>query len=119
MGIELKVRVAVGCRETHCVAKSVVESILSKLGITVGDVEEYVKELAELTYGATFTVDNVVITIRDVYYDWNTDDCDYRDDCVGATTVKFEVDGDASKMKQIVMKILKDIGADKYVKICE
>jgi len=64
-------------------------------------------------------VDGIEITIRDIYYDWNTDDCDYLDNCSGAITVKFEIDGDLKQMKQIVMKLLKRIGADRYVKICE
>jgi len=74
-------------------------------------------------YFTSFTVDGLQITIRDIYYDWNTDDCDYLDICAGAVTVRFKVNGETDKMKQIakqiVMKLLKDIGADKYVKICE
>ena len=33
--------------------------------------------------------------------------------------MRFVVDGNADKMKQIAMKLIKDVGADKYVKICE
>jgi len=45
-------------------------------------------------------VDGIEITIRDIYYDWNTDDCDYLDNCSGAITVKFEVDGDMKQMSK-------------------
>jgi len=123
MGIELEGRTTT-CGDLHCVAKSVIELIFSKLGITPTNIEEYVNKLAELmktgdVYFTSFTVDGIEIIIRDIYYDWNTDDCDYLDNCEGAVTVRFVVDGEAEKMKQIVMKLLKDVGADKYVKICE
>jgi hypothetical protein len=123
MGIELEGRTSVECKEAPCIARSIMELIASKLGIVV-NIEEHVKKLAELVetgdiYDASFTVDGIEITIRDIYYDWNTDDCDYLDNCSGAIAVKLEIDGDLKQMKQIVMKLLKRIGADRYVKICE
>ena len=123
MGIELGGRTTTECKEAHCIARSVMELIASRLGIEA-DIEKYVKKLAKLVktgdvYYASFEVDGIKITIRDIYYDWNTDDCDYADNCAGAISVRFVVDGNADKMKQIAMKLIKDIGADKYVKICE
>jgi hypothetical protein len=119
--MELEGRATVKCREARCIARSVIDLIVRKLGI---ESSVDVKKLAELAetgdiYFTSFTVDGIKIAVRDIYYDWDADDCGYLDDCAGAITVRFEVDGDADRMKQIVMKLLKDIGADKYVKICE
>ena len=123
MGIELEGRTTTECREAHCIARSVMELIAGKLGIEA-DIEKYVKKLAKLVktgdiYYASFTVDGIKITIHDIHYDWNTDDCDYLDNCAGAIRVRFVAEGSADKMKQVVMEFLKSIGADKYVKICE
>jgi len=128
MGIELEGRTTTRCGDEYCVSEAVVELIFGKLGITPTNIEKHVKKLARLVktgnvYFTSFAVDGLEIAIRDIYYDWNTDDCDYLDNCAGAVTVRFKVDGEADKMrqiaKQIVTKLLKDIGADKYVKICE
>jgi hypothetical protein len=128
MGIELTGRTTTRCGDEYCVSKAIIELIFEKLGITPTNMEKYVKKLARLVktgdiYFKSFTVDGLEIAIRDIYYDWNTDDCDFLDNCAGAVTVRFKVNGEADKMrqiaKQIVTKMLKDIGADKYVKICE
>jgi len=123
MGIELEGRTTVECKEARCIARSVMELIAGKLGIEA-DIEKYVKKLAKLVktgdiYYTSFTVGGIKVTIHDIYYDWNTDDCDYLDNCAGAITVRFVADGKADKMKRVVMELLKGIGADKYVKICE
>ncbi len=131
MGLELESKTTVKSGKAYHIAKAAIESIVSKLGIA-SDVEEHVKNLAELVGTTrdvcststifagpfTFTVDDVEITIRDIYYDPYADECDYLD-CEGTITVRYEVDGNIDKMRQIVIRLLKKIGADKYVKICE
>jgi imidazole glycerol phosphate synthase subunit HisF len=120
--VELEGRTTVECKEAHCISRSIIELISRKLGITT-NVEEHVKKLVELVetgdiYFTSFTMNDVEITIRDIYYDWDADECDYLDNCAGIVMVRFVVNGGVDKMRQIVMKLLKDIGADKYVK-CE
>jgi hypothetical protein len=43
------------------------------------------------------------------------------DGCTGylTATVDVEAVGNGSSIKQVVKKLLRDIGADEYVKICE
>jgi hypothetical protein len=112
-------------------AREAVRSVFRRIGIEASetDVEKHARALAELMGDARkiydpykFTVGNLEITIHELYYE-PIDEEECFEECHGYITVQFEVDGDVSDMrrivKNIVKKMLKDIGADKYVQICE
>ena len=125
MGLQLEVRERILCPDYYCVVHAALEAVLQKIGITqIEEVEEHVKKLAELITDEgylddeyTFTVfRELEVTIYRINYE--VDEC-YPEGCEGSLTVKFEVNGDTGSIKQIVKNLLKEIGADMYVKICE
>lgn len=126
MGIELKNKIWTSCEDSLCIAREAVESVLGRIGVETSeaDIEEHAKRLAELMGEGrqiydqyTFAVDGLEITISQLYYEAIDEEC--FEECHGYITVEFVVDGDVSGIRRIIKKLLRDIGADKYVKICE
>jgi hypothetical protein len=126
MGIKLEVKSWTTCEDVLCITREAVESVFRKIGVEASeaDIEGHAKRLAELMGEGrkiydqyTFTVENLEITIRRAYYEAIDDEC--FEECHGYVTVEFEVNGNVRGIRQVVEKLLRDIGADKYVKICE
>jgi len=122
MGIEMEARTKVMCEDASCVARSAVESVFEKIGISADrtEIDQHTKNLIELMgeedlYDPyTFTARGLEITIYHVYYD--IEEC--SNGCEGYVTVDFGIDGSAGDIKRVVEKLLKDMGTDN-VKICE
>ncbi len=122
MGIRLEVKEKVTCLDYFCIAQAALEAVLEKIGVKIAQIEG-VKKLAELInrhsedYTFYVPLDNansLKITIYNVEYD--VIECQLEG-CEGYLSVEFEVDGDDNNIKQVIKKLLRDIGAD--VKICE
>jgi hypothetical protein len=124
MGIEIEAKTKVMCEDAACVARNAVESVFKKIGISADrtEIEQHTKNLIELMGDEdlydpyTFTAGGLEVTIYHVYFD--VEECS-SEGCEGYITVDFGIDGSAGDIKRVVEKLLKDIRADKYVKICE
>ncbi len=121
MGIQLEVKEKVTCLDYFCVAQAALEAILEKIGVKMVQIDN-VKEIVELinnhfeeyTFYVPYNANSLKITIYNVEYD--VVECQLEG-CKGYLSVEFEVDGDDNSIKQIIKKLLRDLGAD--VKICE
>ena len=126
MGIRLEVKEKVSCLDFLCVARAILEIAVEKIGIEINtetekEIEEELgKLLEEGQYDGvvTFKLHDLKIDIYSVRFDILS--CDL-DGCTGylTATVDVEAVGNGSSIKQVVKKLLRDIGADEYVKICE
>ncbi len=121
MGIQLEVIEKVTCLDYFCVAQVALEAILEKIGVKMVQIDskELVKlinndDFEEYVFYVPYNTNSLKITIYNIKYD--VIEC-LLEGCEGYLSVEFEVDGDDSSIKQIIKKLLKDIGAD--VKICE
>jgi hypothetical protein len=126
MGIRFEVKEKVSCLDYFCVARAILEIVAEKIGIEINtkierEIEEELgKLLEEGQFGGvvTFKLHGLKIDIYSVRFDILS--CDL-DGCTGYLTATVDVEalGNNDIVKQVVKKLLRDIGADKYVKICE
>ncbi len=127
MGLWLEVKEKVTCPDNKCLAQSILETVLEKIGLDAQNIEEHVKKLAELISGDidgyiddldyTFEVKNLKISIYGMKFD--VVECRLKEGCDGYIVASVEVESDASTMREIAKTIIKNMGIDKYVKICE
>ena len=125
MGIRLEVKEKVSCLDYLCLARAILEIAIEKIGIEINtkierEIEEELEKLLEEGQFdcVTFKLHGLKIDIYSIRFDILS--CDL-DGCTGylTATVDVEAVGNDGIVKQVVEKLLRDIGADKYVKICE
>ncbi len=123
MGLWLEVKEKVICLDNECLARAILEAVLEKIGILDAQkmIEEHVKKLGELISDDmyddyTFEVKNLKINIYDV--EFNVLEC-HLEGCEGYVVASIELEGDSNTMREIAKTIIKNMGIDKYVKICE
>jgi hypothetical protein len=124
MGLWIEIKEKATCLDNFCVAKTVLEYIMSILGTRIEQIEVHVEKLGKLisddSYtltedGYTFTVERVEITVYNIGFD--IIECSLEG-CEGYVVASVLLEGDDVVMKEIAKKIAKDMGIDKYLK-CE
>jgi len=126
MGLWLEVKEKVTCLDEYCVARAVLEATLEKIDIKINTqiekmIEEHVEKLAELAdrrYDEpyTFTIGHLKINVYDITFD--TIEC-HLEGCEGYVTASIELEGNIDTMREIAKAMIRNMGIDKYVKICE
>jgi len=128
MGLWLEIKEKTMCLDERCVAQAVVESALEKIGIKIHaqtEIEEHATKLVELIEERhfdepyTFTITtpgHLKISVYDITYD--VIEC-HLEGCEGYVTASVEVEGDIDTMREIAKAMIRNMGIDKYVKICE
>ncbi len=128
MGIWLEVKEKTICRDTYCVAQTVIESVLEKVGLNtqIKKVEKHIEKLGKLlSLGKqlsdddnpyTFEVGSVKIEVYDVEFE--IIECHLEGECEGYVTASVFIDGDAAIMKEVAKAMAKNLGIDKYLR-CE
>jgi hypothetical protein len=121
MGLWIEIKEKATCYDNFCVARTVLESIMSILGSQIEQiVEEHVEKLGKLISkedytmenGYTFTVEQLKISVYDVIFD--IIECGLEG-CEGYVVASVLLEGDDSKMREIAKKIAKDMRIDKYL----
>ncbi len=122
MGIWLEVKEKTICHDTYCIAQTVIESVLEKVGLntqikkTVEHIEKLGKLLSDDMYESyTFEVGGVKIDVYDVEFDIT--EC-HLEGCEGYVAASVFIDGDVTTMREVAKAIAKNMGIDKYLR-CE
>jgi len=127
MGLWLEIKEKTMCLDERCVAQAVVESALEKIGIKINaqTVEEHATKLVELIEERhfdepyTFTIPtpgHLKISVYDITFD--VIEC-HLEGCEGYVTASVELEGNLDTLREIAKVIIRKMGLDKYVKICE
>jgi len=119
MGVWMEARAGATCQDLPCITKTAIEAALKKIDVALSQdaVEEHAEKLARLIeeehFGPyKFVAGELEIAIHDIDYD-----AECLEGCKGEVEVRFEVDGNASGMRRIAEKMLRDMGMN--LKICE
>jgi hypothetical protein len=130
MGLEIEVWQKVLCEDSYCIAQAVIEAILERIGIGIDatQVEEHVKRLGDILFDKkwdyrddreddifAFTVGDLRISV-DIKYD--VVEC-HLEGCEGYVTASVELEGNLDTLREIAKAMIRNMGIDKYVKICE
>jgi len=119
MGLWIEIKEKATCYDNFCVARTVLESVMSILG-SHEQIEEHVEKLGKLISGKdsytfedyTFTVGGIKITVYNIEFD--IIECNLEG-CEGYVVASVLVEGDDNKMREIAKKIAKNMGIDKYL----
>jgi hypothetical protein len=128
MGLRFEIREKIACQDVFCLARAVLETTAGNIGIKVNtEIEKKIEEeLGKLLENKrhfdgifTFRLHDLKIDIYDVKFDIMY--CNLEEGCVGylTTIIEIEATHNTDSLKQVVKKLLRNIGADKYVRICE
>jgi hypothetical protein len=120
MGLWIEIKEKTTCYDNFCVARTVLESIMSILGSQIEQIEEHVEKLGKLISeedytmenGYTFAVEQLKISVYDVMFDIT--ECGLEG-CEGYVVASVLLEGNDNRMKEIAKKIAKDMGIDKYL----